>query len=116
MPAPQGTFPARSPVPPRRGSGRAGRAAHIRRAQRGLPGEEAAAAVAAGPGGAVMEMGWLLWGTAVLLLLHVLMELSPTVNFVLRVSFYCVLCLLASALAAVACLLLNGGRTVKNMR
>ncbi|XP_036250165.1 1-acyl-sn-glycerol-3-phosphate acyltransferase beta isoform X2 [Molothrus ater] len=63
-----------------------------------------------------MEMGWLLWGTAVLLLLHVLMELSPTVNFTLRIGFYCVLCLLASALAAVACLLVNGGRTVKNMR
>ncbi|NWY32059.1 PLCB acyltransferase, partial [Pheucticus melanocephalus] len=63
-----------------------------------------------------MEMGWLLWGTAVLLLLHVLMELSPTVNFTLRIAFYCVLCLLASALAAVACLLVNGGRTVKNMR
>ncbi|NXK62417.1 PLCB acyltransferase, partial [Sylvietta virens] len=63
-----------------------------------------------------MELGWLLWGTAVLLLLHVLMELSPTVNFALRIGFYCVLCLVASALAAVACLLINGGRTVKNMR
>ncbi|NXE68988.1 PLCB acyltransferase, partial [Calcarius ornatus] len=62
-----------------------------------------------------MEMGWLLWGTAVLLLLHVLMVLSPTVNFALRIGFYCVLCLVASALAAVACLLVNGGRTVKNM-
>ncbi|RMB93351.1 hypothetical protein DUI87_30045 [Hirundo rustica rustica] len=63
-----------------------------------------------------MELGWLLWGTAVLLLLHVLMELSPTVNFALRIGFYCLLCLLSSALAAVACLLINGGRTVKNMR
>ncbi|KAF2986855.1 hypothetical protein EK904_010921 [Melospiza melodia maxima] len=63
-----------------------------------------------------MEMGWLLWSTAVLLLLHVLMELSPTVNFALRIGFYCVLCLVASALAAVACLLINGGRSVKNMR
>ncbi|NXO44058.1 PLCB acyltransferase, partial [Locustella ochotensis] len=63
-----------------------------------------------------MELGWLLWGTAVLLLLHVLMELSPTVNFALRLGFYCVLCLVSSALAAVACLLVNGGRTVKNMR
>lgn len=63
-----------------------------------------------------MELGWLLWGTAVLLLLHVLMELSPTVNFALRIGFYCVLCLVCSALAAVACLLVNGGRTVKNMR
>ncbi|NXC89665.1 PLCB acyltransferase, partial [Cercotrichas coryphoeus] len=63
-----------------------------------------------------MELGWLLWGTAVLLLLHFLMELSPTVNFALRIGFYCVLCLVSSALAAVACLLVNGGRTVKNMR
>ncbi|NXH43445.1 PLCB acyltransferase, partial [Dicaeum eximium] len=63
-----------------------------------------------------MELGWLLWGTAVLLLLHVLMELSPTVNFALRMGLYCVLCLVASALAAAACLLVNGGRTVKNMR
>ncbi|KAM7033816.1 1-acyl-sn-glycerol-3-phosphate acyltransferase beta [Acridotheres tristis] len=63
-----------------------------------------------------MELGWLLWGTAVLLLLHVLMELSPTVNFALRIGFYCLLCLATSALAAVACLLANGGRTVKNMR
>ncbi|NXD96419.1 PLCB acyltransferase, partial [Chaetorhynchus papuensis] len=63
-----------------------------------------------------MELGWLLWGTAVLLLLHVLMELSPAVNFALRIGFYCLLCLVASGLAAVACLLINGGRTVKNMR
>ncbi|NWX34366.1 PLCB acyltransferase, partial [Notiomystis cincta] len=63
-----------------------------------------------------MELGWLLWGTAVLLLLHVLMELSPTVNFALRIGFYCVLCLVSSALTAAACLLVNGGRTVKNMR
>ncbi|NWU43509.1 PLCB acyltransferase, partial [Hylia prasina] len=63
-----------------------------------------------------MELGWLLWGTAVLLLLHVLMELSPTVNFALRLGFYSLLCLMSSALAAAACLLVNGGRTVKNMR
>ncbi|NWV14464.1 PLCB acyltransferase, partial [Ptilonorhynchus violaceus] len=63
-----------------------------------------------------MELGWLLWGTAVLLLLHVLMELSPAVNFALRIGFYCLLCLVSSALAAAACLLVNGGRTVKNMR
>ncbi|KAJ7418508.1 1-acyl-sn-glycerol-3-phosphate acyltransferase beta [Willisornis vidua] len=63
-----------------------------------------------------MELGWLLCGTAVLLLLHVLMELSPAVNFALRIGFYCVLCLVSSALAAAACLLVNGGRTVKNMR
>lgn len=63
-----------------------------------------------------MELGWLLWGAAVLLLLHVLMELSPAVNFALRIGFYSLLCLLASALTAPVCLLVNGGRTVKNMR
>ncbi|NXP02417.1 PLCB acyltransferase, partial [Thinocorus orbignyianus] len=63
-----------------------------------------------------MELGWLLWGAAVLLLLHVLMALSPTVNFALRIGFYSFLCILASALTAPVCLLVNGGRTVKNMR
>lgn len=63
-----------------------------------------------------MELGWLLWGAAVLLLLPVLMQLSPAVNFVLRVGFYYVLCIVASALMAPICLLVNGGRTVKNMR
>ncbi|XP_064325137.1 1-acyl-sn-glycerol-3-phosphate acyltransferase beta isoform X2 [Phalacrocorax carbo] len=63
-----------------------------------------------------MELGWLLWGTAVLLLLHVLMELSPAVNFVLRIGFYYLLCIVVSALTVPVCLLVNGGRTVKNMR
>uniref|UniRef100_A0A8D0EM20 1-acylglycerol-3-phosphate O-acyltransferase n=1 Tax=Strix occidentalis caurina TaxID=311401 RepID=A0A8D0EM20_STROC len=64
-----------------------------------------------------MELGWLLWGAAVLLLLlPVLMELSPAVNFALRISFYCLLCVVSSALTAPVCLLVNGGRTVKNMR
>ncbi|KQK83409.1 1-acyl-sn-glycerol-3-phosphate acyltransferase beta [Amazona aestiva] len=63
-----------------------------------------------------MELGWLLWGAAVLLLLHVLAELSPAVGFALRLSLYCVLCVMGSLLAAPACLLLNGGRTVRNMR
>lgn len=63
-----------------------------------------------------MELGWLLWGAGVLLLLHVLMELSPAVNFALRIGFYCLLCVVGSALAAPVCLLVNGGRTVKNMR
>ncbi|NXX80440.1 PLCB acyltransferase, partial [Urocolius indicus] len=63
-----------------------------------------------------MELGWLLWGAAVLLLLHFLMELSPAVNFGLRIGFYCLLCVLASLLIAPVCLLVNGGRTVKNMR
>lgn len=63
-----------------------------------------------------MEPGWLLWGAAVLLLLHVLAGLSPAVNFVLRIGFYYVLCIVCSAFTAVVCLLVNGGRTVKNMR
>ncbi|NXT24024.1 PLCB acyltransferase, partial [Syrrhaptes paradoxus] len=63
-----------------------------------------------------MELGWLLWGVGVLLLLHVLMELSPAVNFALRIGFYAVLCLVASGLAAPVCLLVNGGRSAKNMR
>ncbi|NXW86164.1 PLCB acyltransferase, partial [Alopecoenas beccarii] len=64
-----------------------------------------------------MEPGWLLWGAAVLLLLlPVLAQLSPAVNFVLRVGFYYVLCIVCSALTAPVCLLVNGGRTVKNMR
>ncbi|NXU55255.1 PLCB acyltransferase, partial [Turnix velox] len=63
-----------------------------------------------------MELGWLLWGAAVLLLLHVVMQLSPSINFALRIGFYSFLCLLASALTAPVCLLVNGGRTVKNMR
>lgn len=64
-----------------------------------------------------MELGWLLWGAAVLLLLlHLLMELSPAVNFALRIGFYYVLCIVCSGLTAPVCLLVNGGRTVKNMR
>ena len=63
-----------------------------------------------------MEPGWLLWGAAVLLLLHLLMELSSAVNFVVRIGFYYVLCIVCSGLTAPVCLLVNGGRTVKNMR
>ncbi|XP_071622603.1 1-acyl-sn-glycerol-3-phosphate acyltransferase beta [Heliangelus exortis] len=63
-----------------------------------------------------MELGWLLWGAAVLLLLHFLMELSPAVNFVLRVGFYYFLFVVCSAMTAPVCILVNGGRTVKNMK
>lgn len=63
-----------------------------------------------------MELGWLLWGAAVLLLLHVLMELSPAVNFALRIGFYYLLFFVCSAFTVPVCLLVNGGRTVKNMR
>ncbi|NWX89104.1 PLCB acyltransferase, partial [Nothoprocta pentlandii] len=64
-----------------------------------------------------MELGWLLaWGAALLLGLRVLMELSATANFALRIGFYSALCVAASALTAPVCVLVNGGRSVKNMR
>ncbi|NWH74192.1 PLCB acyltransferase, partial [Piaya cayana] len=64
-----------------------------------------------------MGAGWVLWGAAaLLLLLHVLMALSPAVNFALRMGFYYLLIFVSSALTAPVCILVNGGRTVKNMR
>ncbi|XP_025905306.1 1-acyl-sn-glycerol-3-phosphate acyltransferase beta [Nothoprocta perdicaria] len=64
-----------------------------------------------------MELGWLLaWGAALLLGLRVLMELSAAANFALRIGLYSVLCVVGSALAAPVCVLVNGGRSVKNMR
>ncbi|XP_054249333.1 1-acyl-sn-glycerol-3-phosphate acyltransferase beta [Indicator indicator] len=63
-----------------------------------------------------MELGWLLWGAAVLLLLHLVMELSPAVNFAVRIGFYCLLCLVSSVLTVPVCLIVNGGRSVKNMK
>ncbi|XP_028919144.1 1-acyl-sn-glycerol-3-phosphate acyltransferase beta [Ornithorhynchus anatinus] len=58
-----------------------------------------------------------LWGWALLLLglLLVLMELSPTVKFQVKIVFYCLLCLLASGAASLLCLLKHRGRTVNNM-
>ncbi|EOA98979.1 1-acyl-sn-glycerol-3-phosphate acyltransferase beta, partial [Anas platyrhynchos] len=50
-----------------------------------------------------MELGWLLWGAAVLLLLPVLMELSPAVNFALRIGFYYLLFFVCSALSFGVC-------------
>ncbi|NXD09225.1 PLCB acyltransferase, partial [Nothocercus nigrocapillus] len=64
-----------------------------------------------------MELGWLLlWGAALLLGLHVLMALSAAANFAVRISLYSALCVLGSALAAPVCILVNGGRSVRNMR
>ncbi|XP_053939919.1 1-acyl-sn-glycerol-3-phosphate acyltransferase beta [Cuculus canorus] len=63
-----------------------------------------------------MGSGWVLWGAAALLLLHVLMAVSPAVNFALRMGFYYLLFFVSSALTAPVCILVNGGRTVKNMR
>uniref|UniRef100_A0A8B9VPQ8 1-acyl-sn-glycerol-3-phosphate acyltransferase n=2 Tax=Anas zonorhyncha TaxID=75864 RepID=A0A8B9VPQ8_9AVES len=118
-----------SPCPPRLAEGRAGagRTAHIRRGQPRAKGWKgpgfSSPRWARGLGGvkgreesSSMELGWLLWGAAVLLLLPVLMELSPAVNFALRIGFYYLLFFVCSALTAPVCLLVNGGRTVKNMR
>nr|XP_042710296.1 1-acyl-sn-glycerol-3-phosphate acyltransferase beta isoform X2 [Chrysemys picta bellii] len=65
-----------------------------------------------------MEPSWLLGGAALLLLLllPVLLALSPAAHFQLKIGFYCVLCVAASALAVPLCLLRHGGRTVRNMR
>ncbi|XP_067397929.1 1-acyl-sn-glycerol-3-phosphate acyltransferase beta isoform X2 [Emydura macquarii macquarii] len=68
-----------------------------------------------------MDPSWLLGGAALLmlmllLLLPALAALSPAVHFQLKISFYCALCLAASALAVPLCLLRHGGRTVRNMR
>lgn len=54
---------------------------------------------------------------ALLLLLALLLlaALSPPLRFRAKVASYCVLCVVASALTSVACLLWNGGRTVRNM-
>ncbi|XP_070811733.1 1-acyl-sn-glycerol-3-phosphate acyltransferase beta [Pituophis catenifer annectens] len=57
-------------------------------------------------------------GAAALLLLLALLllgALSPPLRFRAKVASYCVLCVVASALTSVACLLWNGGRTVRNM-
>ncbi|KAF7237244.1 1-acyl-sn-glycerol-3-phosphate acyltransferase beta [Varanus komodoensis] len=66
-----------------------------------------------------MELGWLLWGAPLLLLLVLLaaplLQLSPRARFRAKVASYCALCLLSSALTAPACLLWNRGRTVHNM-
>lgn len=110
----------------RGGLSRAGRTAHIRRGRRTARCVERCGAEGGKRGGGGvglggsrgrgMEPGWLLWGAAVLLLLHLLMELSSAVNFVVRIGFYYVLCIVCSGLTAPVCLLVNGGRTVKNMR
>nr|XP_020650546.1 1-acyl-sn-glycerol-3-phosphate acyltransferase beta [Pogona vitticeps] len=54
------------------------------------------------------------WGVAGALVL-LAAALSPRLRFRLRIGSYCLLCLLASALTAPACLLWNRGRTVRNM-
>ncbi|XP_042334013.1 1-acyl-sn-glycerol-3-phosphate acyltransferase beta isoform X2 [Sceloporus undulatus] len=62
---------------------------------------------------------WGSWGPALAALVAVglasLWWLSPVLRFRLKVGFYCVLCLLCSALTAPVCLLWNHGRTVRNM-
>ncbi|OCT65301.1 1-acyl-sn-glycerol-3-phosphate acyltransferase beta [Xenopus laevis] len=63
-----------------------------------------------------MDLGWLLWTFLLLLLPFIIMEISSTFKFHFKITSYCALCLLLSALAAPMCLLRNGGRTVENMR
>ncbi|XP_073908948.1 1-acyl-sn-glycerol-3-phosphate acyltransferase beta isoform X2 [Castor canadensis] len=55
------------------------------------------------------------WLTAALLLLLLLVQLSRVARFYVKISLYCALCLSASAVASVICLLRHGGRTVENM-
>ncbi|XP_063172329.1 1-acyl-sn-glycerol-3-phosphate acyltransferase beta [Candoia aspera] len=58
-------------------------------------------------------------GAAALLLLLALLALlaalSPRARFRAKIGSYCVLCVLCSAFTSLACLLWNGGRTVRNM-
>lgn len=56
------------------------------------------------------------WLTAALLLLLLLVQLSRTARFYVKIGLYCVLCLSFSAVASIVCLLRHGGRTVDNMR
>lgn len=55
------------------------------------------------------------WLTAALLLLLLLVQLSRTARFYVKIGLYCVLCLSFSAVASIVCLLRHGGRTVDNM-
>ncbi|XP_004410762.1 PREDICTED: 1-acyl-sn-glycerol-3-phosphate acyltransferase beta isoform X2 [Odobenus rosmarus divergens] len=56
------------------------------------------------------------WLTAALLLLLLLVQLSRSARFCAKITLYCALCLSASTVAAVICLLRHHGRTVENMR
>ncbi|XP_047554804.1 1-acyl-sn-glycerol-3-phosphate acyltransferase beta isoform X2 [Lutra lutra] len=56
------------------------------------------------------------WLTAALLLLLLLVQLSRSARFYAKITLYCALCVSASTVAAVVCLLRHRGRTVENMR
>ncbi|XP_058997565.1 1-acyl-sn-glycerol-3-phosphate acyltransferase beta isoform X2 [Mustela lutreola] len=56
------------------------------------------------------------WLTAALLLLLLLVQLSRSARFYAKITLYCALCVSASTVAAVVCLLRHHGRTVENMR
>ncbi|XP_032274978.1 1-acyl-sn-glycerol-3-phosphate acyltransferase beta [Phoca vitulina] len=56
------------------------------------------------------------WLTAALLLLLLVVQLSRSARFCAKITLYCALCLWASTVAAVICLLRHHGRTVENMR
>uniref|UniRef100_A0A3Q2LBA2 1-acyl-sn-glycerol-3-phosphate acyltransferase n=1 Tax=Equus caballus TaxID=9796 RepID=A0A3Q2LBA2_HORSE len=55
------------------------------------------------------------WLTAALLLLLLLVQLNRAAKFYTKITLYCVLCFVVSAVASVVCLLRHGGRTVENM-
>ncbi|XP_040081474.1 1-acyl-sn-glycerol-3-phosphate acyltransferase beta [Oryx dammah] len=55
------------------------------------------------------------WLIAALLLLLLLAQLSRSARFYAKIGLYCAFCFMASAVAAVVCLLRHGGRTVENM-
>ncbi|XP_077918169.1 1-acyl-sn-glycerol-3-phosphate acyltransferase beta isoform X1 [Halichoerus grypus] len=56
------------------------------------------------------------WLTAALLLLLLVVQLSRSARFCAKITLYCAVCLWASTVAAVICLLRHHGRTVENMR
>ncbi|KAM4020611.1 1-acyl-sn-glycerol-3-phosphate acyltransferase beta [Anomaloglossus baeobatrachus] len=63
-----------------------------------------------------MDLWWVFLYTMVLLAPFLLMQISSTFKFHVKIFSYCVFCLTLSALAVPVCLLKNGGRTVDNMR
>ncbi|XP_069465692.1 1-acyl-sn-glycerol-3-phosphate acyltransferase beta isoform X1 [Ambystoma mexicanum] len=63
-----------------------------------------------------MDLSWLLWGCLLLVIPILLLEMNSTLKFYFKITFYCVHCLVLSALAVPVCLIRNGGRNVDNMR
>ncbi|XP_063288927.1 1-acyl-sn-glycerol-3-phosphate acyltransferase beta [Pelobates fuscus] len=63
-----------------------------------------------------MDLWWVFWVSMMFLVPFLLMEISPAFKFHFKITSYCILCLILSALAAPVCLLKSGGRNVNNMR